>query len=135
MHRHGGGAQLTRIAVSGAGGRMGKEIIAACQGVSELCLSAAIEHQGHPMIGHDAGEIAGIAATGVSCHAHIDEVIDNFDVLIDFTRPEATLANLDACRRHGKRMVIGTTGLTDDQKAVVTRAADSVGVVMAHPGR
>lgn len=107
---------MTRIAVTGAGGRMGKILIEAIALAQGAHLSAAIERPDSSLIGADAGELAGIGKNGIAIVGSIDEVIDQFDVLIDFSVPAATLVNAAACREAGKGMVIGTTGFTEVQK-------------------
>lgn len=107
---------MTRIAVTGAGGRMGKILIEAIALANNAQLTAAIERPDSSLIGADAGELAGIGKNGIAVVGSIDEVINEFDVLIDFTAPAATLANASACRAAGKAMVIGTTGFNDVQK-------------------
>ena len=122
---------MTRSAITGAAGRMGRSRIEACQLADDLLVTVALEHPGRTLLGSDAGELAGIGKLGVSVGADIMAVIDDFDVLIDFTRPEPTLANLEACRRAGRRMVIGTTGFDDAQKATIAAAASDIAVVFA----
>ena len=122
---------MTRIAITGAAGRMGRSLIEACQQADGLQVTVALEHPDSTLLGSDAGELAGIGRLGVSVGADITAVIDDFDVLIDFTRPEPTLANLAACRTAGRRMVIGTTGFDAAQKAVIAAAAGDIAVVFA----
>jgi len=122
---------MTRIAVPGAAGRMGRNLIDACQRVGGLSLGAAIERPGHDLIGSDAGVVAGIGELGVTLVDNPEAVVDNFDVLIDFTAPAVTLANLALCRQHGKSMVIGTTGFSDEQKQQISDAAKDIGIVFA----
>jgi 4-hydroxy-tetrahydrodipicolinate reductase len=94
-------------------------------------VTAALEHPESSLLGSDAGELAGIGRLGVTVGADIDAVIDDFDVLIDFTRPESTLANLLACSAAGRRMVIGTTGFSDARKAEIAAAARQIPIVFA----
>ena len=122
---------MTRIAITGAAGRMGRSLIAACHQDGGLTVSVALEHPDSTLLGSDAGELAGIGSLGVAVGADIGAVLDDFEVLIDFTRPESTLANLEACRQAGRRMVIGTTGFTDEQKALIAAAAKDIAVVFA----
>ncbi|VAW72996.1 4-hydroxy-tetrahydrodipicolinate reductase [hydrothermal vent metagenome] len=122
---------MTRIAVPGAAGRMGRNLIDACRQAEGLSLGAAIERPGHDLIGSDAGVVAGIGALGVSIGDNPQAVIDDFDVLIDFTVPAVTLVNLELCRRHGKSIVIGTTGFSDEQKQQISDAAKDISIVFA----
>ena len=104
---------MTRVAVVGAAGRMGKALIEACAQVEGLTLSVATEHPASSLIGADAGEVAGIGKNGVIIAPTLDEAANDFDVLIDFTRPEPCLLHLNWCVAKGKKMVIGTTGFDD----------------------
>ena len=122
---------MTKIAITGASGRMGRALIEAVNNTDGLTVSAAIERQGSSVIGVDAGELAGIGVLNVNIVDDISKVVNDFDVLIDFTRPEVTLANLEACRSAGKRIVIGTTGFSDEQKQRITDAAKEIAIVFA----
>jgi 4-hydroxy-tetrahydrodipicolinate reductase len=122
---------MTRIAITGAAGRMGRSLIEACQQTDGLDFTVALEHPDSSLLGSDAGELAGTGKLGVLIGADLANVIDDFDVLIDFTRPDSTLANLEICRQAGRRMVIGTTGFSDAQKAQIKAAAQDMGVVFA----
>lgn len=115
---------VTRIAVTGAAGRMGRTLITLAEQQAHLCLSAAIEHPQSPHLGADPGLLAGVNASNLEIVASLDEVINDFDVLIDFTLPESTLANVASCRAAARRMVIGTTGLGDAVSELKAAAAD-----------
>ncbi|WP_043755607.1 4-hydroxy-tetrahydrodipicolinate reductase [Imhoffiella purpurea] len=120
-----------RIAVVGAGGRMGRHLIQAVTEAQGLRLGAASERPESSLLGTDAGELAGVGRLGVPLVADLSEVTRDFDVLIDFTVPAATMAHLELCRAAGKRMVIGTTGLDEDQRARVSAAGSEIGIVFA----
>ena len=122
---------MTRIAVTGAAGRMGKVLIEAIDEADDLTLGAAIVHPESSLIGADAGEMAGIGKNGVAMAGQIADVADAFDVLIDFTFPDLTLENLAFCGENGKSVIIGTTGMTDAEKEQVRVVADKVPVVFA----
>lgn len=122
---------MTRIAVTGAAGRMGKVLIEAIDEADDLTLGAAIVHPESSLIGADAGEMAGIGKNGVAMAGQIGDVVGAFDVLIDFTFPDLTLENLAFCSENGKSVIIGTTGMTDAEKEQVRVAADKVPVVFA----
>jgi 4-hydroxy-tetrahydrodipicolinate reductase len=122
---------MTRIAITGAAGRMGRSLIEACHATDGLEVAVALEHPESSLLGSDAGELAGIGRLGVTLGSDIGAVTGDFDVLIDFTRPTATLANLAACRAAGRRMVIGTTGFTEAERAEIAAAANDVAVVFA----
>ena len=122
---------MINIAVTGAAGRMGKTLIQAIIEADGVQLSAAIEQPGHSAIGSDAGEMAGMGRIGVPVVEDLAAVVSQFDVLIDFTIAAATLVNLAVCASHGKRMVIGTTGLTEREQAQVAALSAQVAVVSA----
>lgn len=122
---------MIKVAVTGAAGRMGRSLIQACDLAEGITLGAAIERPESSLIGSDAGELAGIGRNEVTIYENLSAVTDNFDVLIDFTRPEVTMANLAVCREAGKQMVIGTTGLSDEQKAELQAAAEDIAIVFA----
>jgi 4-hydroxy-tetrahydrodipicolinate reductase len=122
---------MTRIAIAGAAGRMGRNLIQAVHDTEGLELTAALEHPDSTLLGSDAGELAGLGKLGVTLGAYLVAVSSEFDVLIDFTRPEPTLANLQVCRSAGCRMVIGTTGFSEDQKLEIAAAANDIGIVFA----
>ena len=120
-----------RIAVAGAGGRMGRTLIQAVTEAEGLTLGAATEHAGSSLLEADAGELAGAGRLGVAVCSDLESVLDGFDVLIDFTAPAATMRHLELCRRGGKALVVGTTGLDSDQRAAVTAAGEEIGIVFA----
>jgi len=122
---------MTRIAITGAAGRMGRSLIEACQQADGMEVSVALEHPQSSLLGSDAGDLAGIGKLGVTVGSDLAAVTDDFDVLIDFTRPEPTLANLEICRTAGRRMVIGTTGFSDAQRQQISTAASDIAVVFA----
>ncbi|MDR2878245.1 MAG: 4-hydroxy-tetrahydrodipicolinate reductase [Chromatiales bacterium] len=123
---------MTKIGIAGAAGRMGRTLVQACQNDPEhLVLAAAFDQAGSAQLGRDAGELAGLGALGVPVMADVDVAVQACDVLIDFTVPEATMAHLAACRRYGKRLVIGTTGFTAEQRAEIEAAAADIAIVMA----
>ena len=122
---------MIRVAVVGAGGRMGRSLIQAVSQTGGLQLSAATERSDSSLVGTDAGELAAIGRLGVLVKGGLEQVVDDFDVVIDFTAPAATIGHLQLCRAHGKRMVIGTTGLNEDQKAVIRHSGDDIGIVFA----
>ncbi|HQO54007.1 MAG TPA: 4-hydroxy-tetrahydrodipicolinate reductase, partial [Ottowia sp.] len=119
-----------RVAIAGATGRMGQMLIDAVRAAGDCTLSGALERADSPALGQDAGAHAGWAS-GVTITADLDAGLRGAAVLIDFTRPEATLAHLAVCQRLGVAMVIGTTGFTDAQKAAIAAAARDIAIVMA----
>ena len=120
---------MTRIAIAGAGGRMGRMLIEAVTQSTDLQLAAALDQAGSPMIGQDACAFLG-KPSGVLISDQLD-TLAGVDCLIDFTRPEGTLVHIGACVRHHVNLVIGTTGFDEAGKAVIAKAAESVGIVFA----
>ncbi len=121
----------TNVAIVGAAGRMGRTLVQACQDSTELRLTVATEHEGAPVLGADAGEVAGVGSLGVPIVAALEQAGADFDVVIDFTRPEASMHHLALCRARGKRLVLGTTGLSPQQRARVREAGAEIAIVMA----
>jgi 4-hydroxy-tetrahydrodipicolinate reductase len=119
-----------KIAVAGASGRMGRMLVEAVSRADDMVLHGALDVPGSPALGQDAGAFLG-QPLGVAIQADLDAALAGADVLIDFTRPEGTLAHLAACRRHGVKAVIGTTGFTPAQKAEVAEHAKTLATVMA----
>ncbi|CAG7857231.1 partial 4-hydroxy-tetrahydrodipicolinate reductase, partial [biofilm metagenome] len=122
---------MNRIAVTGASGRMGLTLIQAISLAPTATLTALFDRPDSPILGKDAGELIGNNATGIKVSDDLALAINDFDVLIDFTRPDASLGYLEFCRTAGKKMVIGTTGFTDSQKAKIAEAAQDIAIVMA----
>ena len=120
----------TRIAISGASGRMGRMLIEAVINDPLTQLTAALDIAQSPMIGRDAGEFMG-QATGVLITADAAAALQHADVLIDFTRPEATLNYLSLCAGSGTRMVIGTTGFDDAGLAAIQTFGKKIPAVFA----
>jgi 4-hydroxy-tetrahydrodipicolinate reductase len=122
---------MIRVAVTGAGGRMGREIIRIVSETEGVVLSGAVEREDHPAVGHDVGLVAGLGEMGVRVADGVGAVLPSSDVLIDFTTPSASLAHLEAVRREGKAVVIGSTGFTPEQKEEVRRKSSEARVFFA----
>lgn len=120
-----------KIAIVGAAGRMGGRLIHAVCETQGLELTGAVERAGHPQLGRDAGLIAGVGDLGVMLTEDLDSVMQQADVLIDFTFPEVTLTNLAVCARHGKMLISGSTGFTPEQKQQAEKFARQIPVVLA----
>lgn len=121
---------MLRIAIAGSSGRMGRTLLEMVFQAADLRLHAALERPDSPFLGRDAGELVA-SPCGVKITDRSEDALAGADVLIDFTRPEATLAYLAQCRGLGVKMVIGTTGLSTEQKVRVSEAARDVSVVFA----
>lgn len=122
---------MTRIAITGAAGRMGRTLLEACANTDGVNVTAAIERPESSLIGVDAGEMAGLGTSGVKIVGSVEDVVDDFDVLIDFTIPAVTLENLAVCNANAKRIVIGTTGFSDAEKNQIQAAGENIPIVFA----
>ncbi|MDQ8001863.1 MAG: 4-hydroxy-tetrahydrodipicolinate reductase [Bordetella sp.] len=119
-----------RVAIAGASGRMGRMLVEAVRQADDLQLAGALDIPGSPSLGSDAAAFLGQPA-GVAITDDLRAGLANAQVLIDFTRPEGTLAHLAVCRELGVQAVIGTTGFSDAQKAEVAAFAKDIAIVMA----
>lgn len=116
------------IGVNGAAGRMGRRVVALCHADPELVVKAALDHAGCPLLGQDAGELAGVGPTGVPLTAELGEPVD---CIIDFSTPEGLVAIASVCGERRIGLVAATTGLTDDQRNAVLDASQTTSVVLA----
>lgn len=122
---------MTRIAVVGANGRMGLNLIKAAVLNDKTKLTIAIARTGNDAVGKDAGALAGIGTLGVPVNDDLSTKLNDFDVLIDFTRPDVSMKYIELCRQAGKKVVIGTTGYNEYQKTEIANAAEEIGIVLA----
>ena len=119
-----------KVAVAGASGRMGQMLVQAVLDADDLRLSGALDIAGSAHLGQDAA--AGLGRScGVRITSDLHQGLDGGHCLIDFTRPEGTLAHLTACNRLGVKAVVGTTGFSDEQKAQIAELARTMALVMA----
>jgi 4-hydroxy-tetrahydrodipicolinate reductase len=119
-----------KIAVAGASGRMGRMLIEAIASNADMQLSGALDVAGAAGIGSDAAAFLG-QPSGVLIESDLAKGLANADYLIDFTRPEGTLAHLAYCAAHGIKMIIGTTGFDEAGKAAIMAAATKTAIVFA----
>lgn len=119
-----------KICVAGASGRMGHMLIEAIQAADDCVLSGALDVSGSPALGADAAAFLG-TSSGVLITSDVRQGLAGADCLIDFTRPEGTLAHLKLCRELGVKAVIGTTGFSEEEKAAIQDAARDIAVVFA----
>ena len=120
---------MTRIAIAGAAGRMGRNLVLACSEADDIVLTQALEREQSPSLGSDSGLLAGIPENQVMISDRLDA--ESFDILIDFTHPTATTDHLDFCRQHGRKMVIGTTGCDSALEQKMSRAGEDIAIVYA----
>jgi 4-hydroxy-tetrahydrodipicolinate reductase len=126
----GSGEPPLRVAVSGASGRMGRVLIEALAQSPDLTLAGALDQPGSPALGQDAGALAG-RPCGVVVTSDVRAALAGAQVLIDFTRPEGTLAHLAVCRELGLKAVVGTTGFSPEQRAAIAEHARHHAIVLA----
>ncbi|AOU97525.1 4-hydroxy-tetrahydrodipicolinate reductase [Acidihalobacter yilgarnensis] len=122
---------MTKIGIVGAGGRMGRVLIEAVHANCAVELGAVVGRPGSPLIGRDAGELAGMGFLGLSVSDDLAAVVGDFDVLVDFTLPEGTLEHAEVCAQHGRPMVIGTTGFSAMQQRELDRLGRRIPLLIA----
>jgi len=121
---------MLRIAIAGAAGRMGRNLVrAVIEGGPDICLSAATVEAGDPALGADVGLLAVGREAGVVAADSLARCEADFDVLIDFTSPPALAGHVGHCREHGRSLVTGTTGLAPEHHKLLAAAAESVAVL------
>ena len=119
-----------KIAIAGASGRMGHMLIEAVRAADDCALTGALDMASSPGVGQDAGAFSGLS-TGVFITSDLHLGLQDSGVLIDFTRPEGTMAHLQVCRELGVGAVIGTTGFSESQKAEIASIARDIPIMMA----
>lgn len=122
---------MLRVAVTGAAGRMGRTLVETVKATQGILLTAAIARPDSSLIGVDIGELACVGQTGINVVSELEQVLDSFDVLVDFTHPTVTLKNIEVCRKAGKAMIIGTTGFTSAERQLIEEAAQDIPIVFA----
>ncbi len=122
---------MLRLAIAGCNGRMGQALIQAILNSKDVRVTAATVSPNNSLINTDIGTIAGCQPLHIKPVDDLNLVMDNFDILIDFTTPDATLAHLKLCQKHGKKMVIGTTGFNAEQKTVIQEMSQDMAIVFA----
>lgn len=120
---------MIRIAIAGAAGRMGRNLVAACAEAEDVELTQALERADSPAIGSDAGILAGLEPCGVKVADRLDASV--FDMLIDFTHPSATAGHVDFCLENDRKMVIGTTGCDAGLERKLADAGERIALVYA----
>jgi 4-hydroxy-tetrahydrodipicolinate reductase len=121
---------MMKIAIAGATGRMGKMLIEAVLNCTDAELVGALEHESCPLLGEDAGAFLG-KKTGVAITSDIAKALSGAEFLIDFTRPEGTMAHLAVAQKTGSKMIIGTTGLSPEQIESLKKASANLAIVFA----
>lgn len=121
---------MLKVVIAGCSGRMGHALLEGVFADAELTLHAALDRADSQTQGRDAGEQFG-KNSGVKISHDIDAALNGADVLIDFTRPEASLQYLEACQKHKVKFVIGTTGFSAEEKLLIQEAAKNIAIVFA----
>ncbi|MEZ9680877.1 4-hydroxy-tetrahydrodipicolinate reductase [Vibrio splendidus] len=122
---------VVRIAIAGAAGRMGRNLVKAAHQNSEASVGAGSERPESSLVGVDVGELCGEGRFDVALVDDLSKAIEEFDVIVDFTAPVSTLANIELCKHHGKKLIIGTTGFSEEEKQVIDAASKEMAIVMA----
>jgi 4-hydroxy-tetrahydrodipicolinate reductase len=122
---------MIKVTVCGAAGRMGSRIIALSKDYPEIKLVGAVESKDNSRLGDDAGVVAGIGELGIKIVDDIEKVIDNTDIAVNFTNPEATIEHLKIVKKHKKSIVIGTTGFDNEQISLVQKASKEIPIVLS----
>ena len=123
--------KMIRVIINGACGRMGRLIIRGVSEQADMEIVGAIEFPEHPQIGSDAGVVAGIGEIGIAITGSLEDVLENADVVIEFSKPEATLQHLRQVVNADKAMIIATTGYDPDELATLRELASQIRCVMA----
>lgn len=119
-----------KVVIAGCSGRMGHALLESVFADAELVLHGALDRADNPQLGRDAGEQFG-RLSGVKVTSDVDAALNGADVLVDFTRPEASMLYLEACQKAGVGMVIGTTGFSTEQKSAIQSASKNISIVFA----
>ena len=122
---------MIRVAITGVCGRMGRCLTRGIAQHRNMQLVGAVQYPSHPQIGSDAGVVAGISEIGVPITGKLEDVLHRSDVVIEFSKPEATLDHLQHVVDADKAMVLGTTGFTADELATLQALASQIRCVMA----
>ncbi|MBL4242923.1 4-hydroxy-tetrahydrodipicolinate reductase [Vibrio fluvialis] len=122
---------MVRIAIAGAAGRMGRNLVKAAHHSPKATVGAGSERPESSLVGVDIGELCGEGRFDVALVDNLEQAIHEFDVIIDFTAPVSTLANIELCKKYAKKLVIGTTGFSDEERVLIDEAAKEMPIVMA----
>lgn len=122
---------MVRIAIAGAAGRMGRNLVKATHHNSESTVGAASERPESSLVGVDVGELCSEGHFDIALVDNLEKAVADFDVIIDFTTPKSTLANIELCKQFNKKIVIGTTGFSEQELQKINEAAQLIPIVMA----
>jgi 4-hydroxy-tetrahydrodipicolinate reductase len=122
---------MIRVVICGAAGRMGRENISLFSLSKDVEIIGAVEARGSKYIGHDAGRIAGLDNIGISITANLEDVIQNSDVIVDFTGPDSTIEIIKIASKYGKGMVIGTTGFSSERVDIIKNYSENIPIFIS----
>lgn len=122
---------MTKLIITGSAGRMGKMLVQAGHNNPNSEIVAGVERQGSPFVGQDCGTVAGIGKLNAPVVDNLEKVIEQGDVVIDFTAPEATMKNVEIAEKYKKKIVIGTTGLTEKHLSIIKEKSKNISIVQA----
>ena len=123
--------KMIKVVVSGAGGRMGRLLLQAVVEEDGMELAAALEGEEHPSLGRDVGELMGTGERGIVLCSALEEITGDWDVLVEFSTPGATLSHLPEATERGKGVVIGTTGFTGEEKGKIRDFSSKIPVLLS----
>jgi 4-hydroxy-tetrahydrodipicolinate reductase len=122
---------MVNIAIAGAGGRMGNALLKTGINLQNIKLTGALEHKNHPMLGHDINEITGGNKTNIFVTSEFDQAAENCDVIIDFSSARAACSHSEQAMHLKKAMVIGVTGITQNELTAINSAAKQIAVLLS----
>ncbi|MBW3697119.1 4-hydroxy-tetrahydrodipicolinate reductase [Vibrio sp. T187] len=122
---------MVRVAIAGAAGRMGRNLVKATHQNPQASVGTGSERPESSLVGVDIGELCGEGQFNVALVDDLEKAIDDFDVIVDFTAPVSTIANIELCKKHSKKLVIGTTGFSEEEKLVIDAASKEIPIIMA----
>ena len=122
---------MIKAIISGAAGRMGRSLIGAVQTSDEFSLVGALESENSELIGLDAGELAGFGKAGVLLSTTDESLVDQADVMIDFSSPLASVFNAETCAELGTALVIGTTGMDFEQEKTLKKVSSKIPIFVS----
>lgn len=122
---------VVRVAIAGAAGRMGRNLVKAAHQNTQASVGSGSERPESSLVGVDIGELCGEGQLNVVLVDDLEKAIDDFDVIVDFTAPVSTLANIELCKKYNKKLVIGTTGFSEEEKEVINQASLEMPIIMA----
>ncbi|MGF1697662.1 4-hydroxy-tetrahydrodipicolinate reductase [Vibrio lamellibrachiae] len=122
---------MVRVAIAGAAGRMGRNLVKATFINQDAKVASGSERPESSLVGIDLGELCGEGKFDIAIVDSLEKSIEEYDVIVDFTAPVNTLANIELCRKYGKQIVIGTTGFSEEEKQQIDTAAKEIAIVMA----